>query len=60
MWSSLVVHRVKDLALSPEQLMLLLWRRFDPWPGNFYMPCGQKKPKQTKKANVSHALHNKN
>ena len=31
-WSSLVVQRVKDLALS------LLWHRFNSWPRNFCMP----------------------
>ena len=35
--SSLVVQWVKDLALSLQQLRLLLWCGFDPWPGNFYM-----------------------
>ena len=30
---------VKDLALS------LLWRRFDPWPGNLHMPFGRPPPK---------------
>ena len=29
---------VKDLVLSLQQLMWLLWCRFDPWPGNFHMP----------------------
>ena len=28
---------VKDLVLSLQQLVLLLWHRFDPWPGNFHM-----------------------
>ena len=28
---------VKDLALSLQQLGLLLWPRFDPWPRNFHM-----------------------
>ena len=31
LWSSLLAHQVKDLALS------LLWHGFDPWPGNFHM-----------------------
>ena len=35
--SSLVVQWVKDLALSLQQLGLLLWCRFDPWPGNYHM-----------------------
>ena len=34
---------VKDPAL------LLLWRRFEPWPGNFCMSQVQTKYKQTKK-----------
>ena len=34
---SLVLQWVKDLALSLQWLGLLLWHRFDPWPGNFYM-----------------------
>ena len=29
---------VKDLMLSRQWLESLLWHRFDPWPGNFYMP----------------------
>ena len=29
---------VKDLALSLQQLRLLLWHRFDPWPRNFDVP----------------------
>ena len=41
--SSLVVQWVKDPATSMQQLGLLLWLRFDPWPGTFFMPsCGQK------------------
>lgn len=32
-WSSLVVQQVKDLALSLQQLGLLLWHEFDPWLG---------------------------
>ena len=31
---------VKDLVLSLQQLESLLWRRFDPWPGNYNMPLG--------------------
>ena len=34
---SLVLQWVKDLALLLQWLDLLLWHRFDPWPGNFYM-----------------------
>ena len=33
--SSSVVQQVKDPVLSLQQLRLLLWRRFDPWPGTF-------------------------
>ena len=45
---------VKDPALSPQQLRLLLWHRFDPWPGNFHMPwVWLKKPK-----NKAHAHTN--
>ena len=38
-----MVQWVKDLVLFLQQLRsllwlrLLLWRRFDPWPGNFHM-----------------------
>ena len=28
---------VKNLALSRQQPRLLLWQRFNPWPGNFHM-----------------------
>ena len=35
--SLLVALWVKDLALSLLCLGLLLWCRFDPWPGNFCM-----------------------
>ena len=35
--NSFVVQQIKDLALSLQQLRLLLWCGFDPWPGNFYM-----------------------
>ena len=37
-WSSPVAQQFKDLALSLLWLRLLLWCRFDPWPGNFYNP----------------------
>lgn len=30
-------QEVKDLALSMWHLGLLLWRRFNPWPGNLHM-----------------------
>ena len=35
--SSLVAQQVKDLALLLLWLWLLLWCRFDPWPGNLCM-----------------------
>ena len=35
---SLVTQWVKDPLLSLQQLGLLLWRGFCPWPGNFHMP----------------------
>ena len=28
---------VKETALSVRQLLLLLWRGFDPWPRNIHM-----------------------
>ena len=31
------MQQVKDLALSLQWLGLLLWRGFDPWPGNFHL-----------------------
>ena len=40
--------KVKDLALSPQQLWLLLWHRFHPWPGNFHMPWAWPKRKKKK------------
>ena len=36
---------VKDLALLPQQLGLLLWSEFDPWPGNFRMLWAQPRKK---------------
>ena len=42
--SSLVAQWVKDL-MSLQQIRLLLWCGFDPWPRNFYRP--QAWPKQT-------------
>ena len=35
--SFLVVQKVKNPTLSLQQLRLLLWYRFNPWPGNFHM-----------------------
>ena len=40
---------VRDPALSLQGLGLLLWYRFDPWPGNLYMLQVQPKTnKQTR------------
>ena len=33
-----MVQWVKDLALSLQQLGLLLWHGFDPWPKNLHIP----------------------
>ena len=46
--SSLVVHWLKNLALSLLQLGSLLWHRFEPWPGNFHMLWVPSKKKKTK------------
>ena len=35
--SSPLAQQVKDLALSLQQLRLLLWHRFNPWSRNFCM-----------------------
>ena len=41
---------VKDLALSMQRLVSLLWRGFDSWPGNCHMlQAWQKKKKERKK-----------
>ena len=44
-----MVQWVKDLALALQQLWSLLWSRFDPWPGNLYMPQAQTGKKKKKK-----------
>ena len=36
--SSLVAQQVKAQVWSLLWLRLLLWLKFDPWPGNFHMP----------------------
>ena len=49
--SSLMAKWVKDLMLSLQQLGLLLWHGFDPWPVNFHMPQtwpGKRKEKKRK------------
>ena len=40
---------VKDQALSLQQLGLLLWPGFDPWPRNFWMPWAWPKKKKKSK-----------
>ena len=52
-WSSLVVQYVKDLALSLQWLGTLLWRGFDPWPGNFRILRAWPKPNQTTNKKIS-------
>ena len=47
-----MAQQVKDLVLSLQQLGLLLWRGFDPWPRNFHiLQEGERKKK--KKKNVT-------
>ena len=43
-----MAQQVKDPALSQQQLGLLLWRRFDPWPRKFHMPQAWPKEKKGK------------
>ena len=38
-----MAQQVKDPVLLLQQLGSLLWRGFDPWPGNFHMPRVRKK-----------------
>ena len=45
----LVTHWVRDLALSLQQLRLLLWHGFHLWPGNFHMPWVWPEKKKEKK-----------
>ena len=50
-----MVQPVKDLALSLQWLRLLLWHRFDPWPGNSHISqMWQKTNKQTNKKKQSY------
>ena len=45
-----MAQQVKDPALSLQQLRLLLWRGFDPWPRNF---CTlQDRPKKKNKTTL--------
>ena len=41
-----MAQQLKDSTLSLLWLGLLLWREFDPWPGNFCMPHVQPKKKE--------------
>ena len=41
-----MVQWVKDPVLSLQWLRSLLWRGFDPWPGNFHLPKEQPKKKK--------------
>ena len=40
-----------DPALSLQQLELLLWYGFDPWPGNFHMLMNKVPPGGKKNCN---------
>lgn len=42
-----LAQRVRYLVVSLQRPKSMLWRRFNPWPENFYMPRAQPK-KQTK------------
>ena len=46
-----MAQQVKDLALSLQWLGLLLWHRFNTWPGNFHMLWVQ--PKKVHKNDAS-------
>ena len=47
---------VKDLALSLQQLGLLLSQGFSPWPRNFHMPWAWEK-KEREKEGLSSDIH---
>ena len=42
-----MAQQVKDLALSLQQLGLLLLRGFDPWPRNFLITQGVASPQNS-------------
>ena len=46
--SSLMAQGVKDPALLLLWLRSMLWRKFNPWPGNFYIPWSQPKKEKEK------------
>ena len=52
--SSLVVHQVKDPALSLQRLGSPLWLGFNPWPRNFHVQ--QLQPKRERESLLRHCL----
>ena len=48
-----MVQWVKDLALSLQQLELLLWCRFNPWPMPQVWPKKKKKKKKREEDAIS-------
>ena len=50
-WSSLVAQEVKYLML--RWLGSLLWRGFDPWPGNFHILWVTAKKKKKKRLSAN-------
>ena len=44
-----MLQQVKELAQSLQWLRSLLWRGFNPWPGDFRMPLAWQKKKKKKK-----------
>ena len=54
-----MAERVKDLALSLQQLSLVLWCESDPWPRNFHMLWVHQKTnkKKTKRKKGKWVLH---
>ena len=53
-----MAQRVKDLASSLQRLRSLLWRRFDPWPGNFHMPRAWLKQTNKRRVLTVHIVSN--
>ena len=47
---SLAIQQVKYLVLSLQWFGVLLWLRFDSWPGNFHIPWAWPKNKNREKA----------
>ena len=48
---------VKDLVLSLQQLGLLLWCGFDPWPRSFHRPQVQPEKKKRKEKEEKRKLN---